>query len=208
MKTDDLINALAADRQVVPGARATLLRVVPAATVVLLATVLLTLGIRADAATAVPAMAMKIAVSFSLAAIACALLPIVATPGRKGGAWHLLWLPPLILAGFVILDLAGNGMAGAMGRLMGQTAFSCFVLIPLLSILPLGGLLFAMRRGMPADASRAGALAGLAAGAIAATVYALHCTEDSPLFVACWYTLAVLAVTGAGAAIGSRILRW
>ena len=34
----------------------------------------------------------------------------------------------------------------------------------------------------------AGAVAGLAAGGVAATLYAAHCTDNSPLFVATWYT--------------------
>ena len=35
-----------------------------------------------------------------------------------------------------------------------------------------------------------GALAGIAAGGIAAFLYAFHCTDDSPLFVTLWYTIA------------------
>jgi hypothetical protein len=46
------------------------------------------------------------------------------------------------------------------------------------------------------------------AAALAATVYAAHCTDDSPLFVATWYSLAIAFVTVVGAVIGSRVLRW
>jgi hypothetical protein len=49
---------------------------------------------------------------------------------------------------------------------------------------------------------------GLAAGGLAAAIYALFCDQDSPLFVATWYVLGVLIVTAIGAAIGSRLLRW
>ena len=48
----------------------------------------------------------------------------------------------------------------------------------------------------------------LASGATAAAVFAIHCTEDSPLFYAVWYALAILIVTGLGAALGRRVLRW
>ena len=41
-----------------------------------------------------------------------------------------------------------------------------------------------------------------------ATLYAFHCFDDSPLFVATWYTLATLVVTAAGALVGRRLLRW
>jgi hypothetical protein len=38
--------------------------------------------------------------------------------------------------------------------------------------------------------------------------YAAHCFDDSPLFVATWYTLAIAFVTGLGALLGSKLLRW
>ena len=52
------------------------------------------------------------------------------------------------------------------------------------------------------------AAAGLLAGGLAATLYATHCTDDSPLFVAAWYSLAIAGVAALGALIGARWLRW
>jgi hypothetical protein len=43
---------------------------------------------------------------------------------------------------------------------------------------------------------------------IAATFYASNCTDDSPLFVATWYPLAIGIVVLAGYVAGSRCLRW
>lgn len=54
----------------------------------------------------------------------------------------------------------------------------------------------------------AGAAAGLSAGGLAATLYAIHCVDDSPLFVALWYTPPVVLVVLIGTAAGSRMLRW
>jgi hypothetical protein len=54
----------------------------------------------------------------------------------------------------------------------------------------------------------AGAAAGLLAGGLGAVLYAIHCPDDSPLFVALWYVPAVALVVLAGAAAGSRVLRW
>ena len=54
----------------------------------------------------------------------------------------------------------------------------------------------------------AGAVAGLLAGALAATLYATHCVDDSPLFVALWYTPAIVLIVVLGAIIGRRLLRW
>ena len=46
----------------------------------------------------------------------------------------------------------------------------------------------------------AGAAAGLAAGAFAATVYCLHCPEVSAIFVLTWYSLGILLLEQLAAA--------
>jgi hypothetical protein len=43
---------------------------------------------------------------------------------------------------------------------------------------------------------------------LSAALYATHCPDDSPLFVAVWYTLAVTLVMLIGASVGHRVLRW
>ena len=64
------------------------------------------------------------------------------------------------------------------------------ILIPMLSVLPLAALLFALRQGAPSRPALTGAVAGLAATGIGATLYASHCMDDSPLFMAAWYVSA------------------
>ena len=68
--------------------------------------------------------------------------------------------------------------------------------------------LMALRQGAPANPGLAGALAGLASGGIAATFYASHCIDDSPLFVIVWYSIAISLVTLAGFLAGRRWLAW
>jgi hypothetical protein len=51
-------------------------------------------------------------------------------------------------------------------------------------------------------------MAGLLAGGIAATLYTLHCPEDSLLFVGVWHVAAIVLVASVGAVAGSRLLRW
>lgn len=92
--------------------------------------------------------------------------------------------------------------------MIGLNPLFCLVFLPVLSLAPLAGLLWALRKGAPENPTRAGAAAGLAAGAIAAAVYAWHCPDDSPLFLATWYTIAIALVTGAGALLGRHLLRW
>ena len=66
----------------------------------------------------------------------------------------------------------------------------------------------ALRQGAPEHPALAGAAAGLLAGAIGAALYATHCPDDSPLFVAAWYSLAIGFVVALGAVAGARLLRW
>jgi hypothetical protein len=73
---------------------------------------------------------------------------------------------------------------------------------------PLAILIAVLRGGATTAPVRTGALAGLLAGAIGAVFYAAHCPDDSPFFVACWYTIAIGAVTILGALAGGRLLRW
>jgi hypothetical protein len=51
-------------------------------------------------------------------------------------------------------------------------------------------------------------MAGLGASGIAATLYATNCADDSPLFIATWFSLAILVVTVAGYLTGRRLLAW
>jgi hypothetical protein len=54
----------------------------------------------------------------------------------------------------------------------------------------------------------AGATAGLVASGVGSMLYALTCPDDSPLFVATWYSIAILLVTSVAAGVGRRLLRW
>ena len=52
------------------------------------------------------------------------------------------------------------------------------------------------------------AAAGLAAGAVGALVYTLHCPELEAPFLALWYVLGMLLPAALGAWVGPRLLRW
>jgi hypothetical protein len=56
--------------------------------------------------------------------------------------------------------------------------------------------------------TEAGAAAGLLAGSAAATIYAFHCPESTPTFIAIWYTVGILLPALVGAALGRWLLRW
>jgi hypothetical protein len=68
--------------------------------------------------------------------------------------------------------------------------------------------LIGLRHGAPTRPAVAGAIAGLVSAGLAATLYASHCTDDSPLFVMTWYTIAAALVAVVGALLGARVLRY
>src|SRR5437879_11530362 len=92
-------------------------------------------------------------------------------------------------------------------RLVGNNSRLCRIAIPLMSLPLLAAALVGLRHGAPTRPAVAGAIAGLLSAGLAATLYASHCTDDSPLFVATWYTIATASVTAIGAGAGSRVLR-
>jgi hypothetical protein len=94
------------------------------------------------------------------------------------------------------------------GRLVGTNSINCLIYIPLIGIGPLAIFLLALCHGAPTRPALAGAVAGLVAGGIAATFYAAQRTDDSPLFVATWYTIAIAGLALLGAAAADRFAHW
>ena len=171
---------------------------------------LATLHARPDIALAVytPAFCFKVIVTLSLGATAAFLLSEAARPMPRIRWRGALLLAPVLLVAGVIFELATAPAQSWSARLVGQNATHCLSLIPLLAVAPAACLFIALRRAAPARPALAGAIAGVLSGAVAATLYALTCPSDSALFVATWYSIAILAVTAASAYVGSRILRW
>jgi hypothetical protein len=77
-----------------------------------------------------------------------------------------------------------------------------------LSLPALAGCVWALRGLAPTRPRRAGAAAGLFAGALGALSYSLVCPEASLTFVAIWYSLGIALAGLLGALLGPRILRW
>jgi hypothetical protein len=211
MRTEDLIAGLARDAApALPPPRTLVARRLAVAGPVVVVLFALGLGLRDDAlgaALASPWFGLKLALAASLAATGLALLLALATPGRRA--------PVIALGGVaagVILaataDLALLGAGGAATRLIGDNGLKCLVAIPLLAALPLAGLLLALADSAPVRPTLAGAAAGLCAAGLAAVLYGLHCTDDSPLFFAVWYLAASAVVVAAGAWAGRRWLTW
>jgi hypothetical protein len=95
-----------------------------------------------------------------------------------------------------------------MTRLVGNNSRLCMTAIPVMSLPLLAAALIGLRHGAPTRPAVTGAIAGLLSAGLAATLYASHCTDDSPLFVATWYTMAAALVAAIGALAGSKVLRF
>ncbi|MDI1261812.1 MAG: NrsF family protein [bacterium] len=118
-------------------------------------------------------------------------------------------LPLAALAAIAVaVELTAVPSASWGTRLVGTNALICLAAIPMLAMAPLAAVLLMLRSGAPASPALAGAAAGLLAAATGATLYAFHCFDDSPLFVATWYVLATIPVVALGALAGRRLLRW
>lgn len=212
MKTDDFIAALSADapRQQTPPRRAFAIALVVGA-IIAGGAFLLTLGPRPDFMHAIQTLRFdfKFVVTLVLAISALLVARDMARPEvHRSRMRPLLLAAPVLLILAVALELMVVPPDLWMPRLIGHNMRFCTTMIPLFALGPLVLLLWAFRRGAPDNPARAGAVAGLIAGGIGAAFYAAHCFDDSPLFVATWYTLAIGVVTGLGALLGSRFLRW
>jgi hypothetical protein len=212
METDQLIRTLAADnahraRPVGLMLTLALLAAAPLSVAMFFAG----LGIRPDVMTAMhnPFFDMKFVVTLALAISAIAVSLHLSRPeaSLKGWGWLLL-----IPAGILAFEIGGEMMMPQrlpmMTRLVGSNSRVCMTAIPLLSLPLLAAALIGLRRGAPTRPAVAGAIAGMLSAGLAATLYASHCTDDSPLFVATWYTIATALMASIGALAGSRVLRF
>lgn len=212
MKTDDLITALAADAPArAPSLRMTWAVTLAAAAVLASAVFFATIGPRPDIAAAAETVRFlfKFVVTVALAVSAFTLLDRLARPGALRPAhWLALAAAPALLALAIVLELIAQPAPQWAMLTTGKNSMVCLTYIPLIGIGPLAIMVLALRRAAPTRPVLAGAVAGLVAGGIAATLYAAHCTDDSPLFVATWYTLAVGILAVAGAVAGRFFARW
>jgi hypothetical protein len=211
LKTNEFINALVEDISVRwPVGRAlgiALIIGILISGVILLAGIHLRPGLIHTVGTA--GFLFKFCLNLSVAVVASGLLLRIARPGLPTKFWRWLLIVPLLL---LILGIFGELSLTPhltwYSRWIGHTAVYCVTMIPLMAVGPLICLLLALRHSAPTRPGSAGAIAGLVASGIAGTFYALHCPENSPLFVSTWYTIATSIVVLAGYLAGSKVLRW
>jgi hypothetical protein len=210
MKTDELIAALAADTQPQPPVALHLTRAILVAACVSVAAFALFWGPRADLGAAfasfaalktlVPLVLMLSALPFALALAQ----PGVLSARRAAALGGVITLA--VLAFLTALGLQGlDGLASAL-RVPGL--LTCLMSIPALAVPLLAATLWGLSAGAVLRPALTGAVAGLAAGGLAAAIYSIYCDEDTVLFVLSAYPTAIALVALAGAVLGPRALRW
>jgi len=212
MDTDQLIRTLAADNAYRPRPVGFVLALMLlAAAPVSLLLFFSMLGVRPDVMSAMhnPLFDLKFAVTLALASAGIAASLHLSRPEVSLAGYGWLFAIP---AGLLAAGIAGEAMMPQrlpmMTRLVGSNSRICMTAIPLMSLPLLGAAILGLRHGAPTHPVLAGAVAGAMSAGLAATLYASHCTDDSPLFVMTWYTLAAALVTAIGALAGSRFLRF
>jgi hypothetical protein len=212
METDQFIRSLAADNAQRPlPVGIILLLALMAATPVSTAMLLLGLGVRPDIMVAMrnPFFDLKFVVTMALAISAATISLHLSRPEASLQGWGWFLIAPIVVLVFgIVSEMMLPQRLPMLTRLVGRNSMLCMSAIPLLSLPILGAAMLGLRHGAPARPAVTGAIAGLLSAGAAATLYASHCTDDSPLFVATWYTLAAAIVAGLGALIGGRVLRY
>jgi hypothetical protein len=213
LKTDDFV-AMLASGNVAIAPHAAARRYVAALGFGALGSVILMLvllGLRFDLADAlwIPMFWVKCAFVAVLAFASVHLALRLARPGS-----NLRWVPGALAAPIIFMWLlAAFLLIGADFEqrhvlLFGKTSESCPWLIALLSVPVFVAVIWAMKGLAPTRLRLAGGAAGLAAGAVGALVYCLHCPEMAAPFLGTWYLLGMLIPTAVGAVLGPRLLRW
>jgi hypothetical protein len=213
MQTSDLIERLTADLQPLPP-RAALSRLVVGLFVgglITLTFVWLTLGPRSDFFEAVETVAFWRKWAYALAVSVAAVwvcLRLARPEGASARFLLVLAVPLLALGGAALAEIRDASPGERADLWLGQSALACPWLIALFAIPVFAGVLWAFRKFAPTQPRLAGFAAGCLAGAVAATLYAVHCNESAASFVASWYTAGMLVPGLMGMLVGPRALRW
>ena len=217
MKTDDLIAMLArnagpATEPLRPGAMPRFTQALGWGAFGATLLMALLLGVRPDIAAAAktPMFWVKLAFPLSLSWLALLAVTRLARPGVPLGRLPLALAAPVAVIWLMALaQLAGASDAATREELLyGDSWAECPLNIATLSVPMFVGAFWALRALAPVQPMLAGATAGLLAGAVAASAYALHCPEMAPPFLAIWYVAGILIPAAVGSLIAPKLLRW
>jgi hypothetical protein len=205
MRTSDLVDLIARDDLVAQREGWALAAAMTGGFIVVLLLTIGLLGIRPMVVLGGSDVLAKLFFTFGLFALSVPALRRSLRPGAASG-W-LRFLPLIAAAGVSLAAIVEILLASQVAVWRPDTPI-CLTMIPLLSLPPLAILALAARRQAPTNLPDAGLWIGLAAGALSASAYALHCPNDDPVYLAAWYLPAVLIAGLIGRILGPRLLAW
>lgn len=213
MKTDDLVRVLSTNVEAVDPRRVVrvLAGAVVVGTAVSLGLALVAPGIRPNVHDlhALTFLLLKLGFAAAVVVWGSVYLVRLARPGGEAEATIVRAAWPLIgIAILAAISLLLTPVWHWQNMAMGGAWLECLISIPLIAVAPFAVVVWALRKMAPTNLTRAGALAGLVAGGVSASGYALHCTGDSLPFIALWYGGTIALCVLAGAMLGPRLLRW
>ena len=213
MRTDELIEAMAADATQVGRAevQSRLLFTAVAGGLVAFFLVMLWLGLRPDLREASKGTFFWVKAAYT-AALGLAFYWACDRLARPGASANKAWIAAgIVLLGFAAVAVAqaiGGDEASRIADIRGVSWKVCTRNIVALGA-PMTAIVLITLRGLaPTRPPLAGFAAGAFSGGVAATVYGLHCPEATFVFVALWYTLGVVICALLGGAAGRFLLRW
>lgn len=215
MKTDELIDTLSADPQRGKTSRplATIALAVFLACLGALIISLVWFGLPTDLAEVASTgdHGFFVRIAFSVSVICCAFFVVrdLAVPGRRQRMPSLVAMAPFVFLAILAIHELGSMSWDKWPAHAGHTSWlTCLWQIIVLAIPAFAILVVAMRRLAPTDLRRSGFYVGLLSGSIGAMGYILHSKDESIVFGAIVYTVAILIIAAVGAILGPRVLRW
>jgi len=152
---------------------------------------------------------LKLVWLFALLIFSAALVYRLAQPGRPlGNAPWAIGLALLAMGGQGMNQLLQAPLEQRSALALGTSWQVCALSIAFVALPVLAALLWTLRDMAPTRPALTGALSGFGAGALAAMLYSLHCTENSFAFFAVWYSAGMGLSAILGAVLGTRFLRW
>jgi hypothetical protein len=169
------------------------------------------LGLRPDLDIAMKGAMFWTKLSYTASIAVVAMLATLALTRPESALQRSIWLVLIsvaALAAYCLIEASRIDRALWVERWLGSSWQLCSLVIFMLALPIAAAFAIALRQFAPTHLRVTGALAGLAAGALSATLYAFHCPESGPAFVFTWYSIGIVLAMLAGALAGPRLLRW
>jgi hypothetical protein len=211
MRTDQLIEQLALDREPSVRPRLRLAFALAMGWLVALAALVVVLGspLTMVEHTGAAPFAVKFGYALALTALSVAAAFAAGHPGRElTRPVAIVLLPIAVISGVAMIELASTDRSAWQGLFFGTTYANCILSVALASVPVLVAIFWAYRQLAPTHLALSGFLIGLGSGAAGAVAFAFFCHETSAAFLLAAYTPAMLIPAVAGALLSRPLLRW